>query len=42
MAAYLALQILKEKLSYEKVMSRYSKYKAEIDLILSEQNKEVI
>lgn len=34
MAAYLALQVIKGKLSYEKVMSKYSHYKGDIDTIL--------
>ena len=40
MAVYLALQILKGKLSYEKVMSRYSQYKEDIDTILIGEGKD--
>lgn len=40
MATYLALQILKGKLSYEKVMSKYSQYKDDIDTILIGEGKE--
>ena len=34
MAEYLALQIIKGKLTYNKVMSKFSKYKEQIDSIL--------
>lgn len=37
---YLALQISKGNLTYEKVMSKYSKYKEEIDSILISEGKE--
>lgn len=40
MAAYLALQILKGKLTYEKVMSRCSQYKEDIDTILIGEGKD--
>ncbi len=39
MAAYLGLQILKGNLTYEKVMSKYSKYKESIDKILIKEGK---
>ena len=34
MAGYLALQIIKGKLTYDKVMSKFSEYKEQIDVIL--------
>ena len=40
MAAYLALQIIKGNLDYEKVMSKYGKYKEEIDTMLVKQGKD--
>lgn len=40
MAAYLALQILKGKLSYEKVLSKYPQYKDDIDTILIAEGRE--
>lgn len=40
MAGYLALQIMKGKLTYEKVMSKYSKYKETIDVILIAEGRE--
>ena len=40
MAGYLALQIMKGKLTYEKVMSKYGKYKEAIDAILIEKGRE--
>lgn len=40
MAEYFVLQIVNGRLTYEKVMSKYSSYKEEIDLILIEQGKE--
>lgn len=39
MVNYLALQILKGNLTYEKVMSKYSQYKEDIDKILIEEGK---
>lgn len=40
MALYLAMQIIKGKLSYEKVMTKYSEYKDEIDTILIGEGRE--
>ena len=37
---YLALQIMKDKLTYDKVMSKFSKYKEQIDAILIEEDRE--
>ena len=40
MAPYLAMQILKGKLTYEKVMTKYSQYKEDIDTILIGEGKD--
>ena len=40
MAGYLALQIMKGRLTYEKVMSKYSKYKEAIDIILMAEGRD--
>ena len=40
MAGYLALQIIKGKLTYDKVMSKFSKYKDDIDTILVTKDRE--
>ena len=40
MAEYLALQIMKGKLTYDKVMSKFSKYKEQIDVILIAEGRE--
>ena len=40
MAGYLALQIIKGKLTYDKVMSKFSKYKEQIDVILLAECRE--
>ena len=40
MAGYLALQIMKGKLTYDKVMSKFSKYKEQIDIILVAEGRE--
>jgi len=40
MAGYLALQIMKGNLSYAKVMSKFSKYKEQIDIILVAEGRE--
>ena len=40
MAGYLALQIIKGKLTYDKVMSKFSKYKEQIDVILIAKSRE--
>ncbi len=40
MAAYLANQILKGKLDYELVVSRYGTYKEDIDTILIAEGKQ--
>ena len=40
MAGYLALQIMKGKLTYDKVMSKFSKYKEQIDVILIAEDRE--
>lgn len=40
MAGYLALQIMKGKLTYEKVISKFSKYKEQIDIILVAEGRE--
>ena len=40
MAAYLANQILKGKLSYELVVERYAEFKEEIDTILIGEGKQ--
>ena len=40
MAGYLALQIMKGKLTYDKVMSKFSKYKDDIDTILVTKGRE--
>ena len=40
MARYLALQIMKRKLTYAKIMSKFSKYKEQIDIILVAEGRE--
>ena len=40
MAGYLALQIMKGNLTYAKVMSKFSKYKDDIDTILVAKGRE--
>ena len=40
MAGYLALQIMKGNLAYAKVMSKFSKYKEQIDVILLAEGRE--
>ena len=40
MAGYLALQIMKGNLPYEKVMTKFSKYKKQIDIILVAEGRE--
>ena len=40
MAGYLALQIMKGNLSCAKVMSKFSKYKERIDIILVAEGRE--
>lgn len=40
MAAYLAIQILKEKLSYKQCINRFPQHKEEIDTIIREQARE--
>ena len=40
MAGYLALQIMKCNLTYTKVMSKFSKYKEQIDIILVAEGRE--
>jgi hypothetical protein len=40
MSAYLAMQILKGKLSYEQCVSKFPKYKEEIDAIIRDQGRE--
>ena len=40
MAGYLALQIIKGKLTYDKVMSKFSQYKEQIDIILVAEGRE--
>ena len=40
MAGYLALQIIKGKLTYEKVISKFGKYKEQIDIILVSEGRE--
>ena len=40
MAGYLALQIMKGNLTYDKVMSKFSKYKEQIDIILVSEGRE--
>ena len=40
MAGYLALQIMKGNLTYAKVMSKFSKYKEQKDMILEAQDRE--
>lgn len=42
MASYLALQILKGKLNYKLVVTKYPQYKDEIDTILIGEGKENI
>lgn len=39
LSIYLALQISTGRLTYEKVMTKYSSYKEEIDTILTEEGK---
>lgn len=40
MGQYLALQIIKGNLTYDKVMSKFSKYKDDIDTILVAKGRE--
>lgn len=40
MHEYLALQIIKGKFTYDKVMSKFSKYKEEIDAALIAEGRE--
>lgn len=40
MVAYLAMQILKGKLSYKQCISRFPQYKEEIDATIREQGRE--
>lgn len=40
MVAYLAMQILKEKLSYEQCISRFPQYKEGIDAIIIDRGRE--
>ena len=40
MAGYLTLQIIKGNLTYAKVMSKFSKYKEQIDIILIAEDRE--
>ena len=40
MAGYLALQIMKGNLTYAKVMSKFSKYKEQIDIMLVAEGRE--
>lgn len=40
MVAYLAMQILKGKLSYKQCISRFPQYKEEIDVIIRDQGRE--
>ena len=40
MAGYLALQIMKGNLTYANVMSKFSKYKEQIDIILVSEGRE--
>ena len=40
MATYLAMQILKEKLRYEQVISKFSEYEEDIDMILIAEGRE--
>ena len=40
MIKYLALQIIKGKFTYAKVMSKFSKYKEQIDIILVAEGRE--
>ena len=40
MSEYLALQIIKGNLTYAKVMSKFSKYKEQIDVILIAEGRE--
>ena len=40
MPEYLALQIIKGNLTYAKVMSKFSKYKEQIDIILVAEGRE--
>ena len=40
MAGYLALQIMKGNLTYAKVMSKFNKYKEQIEIILVAEGRE--
>lgn len=40
MAAYLAMQVLKGKLSYKKCVSNFPKYKEEMDAIIRDRGRE--
>lgn len=40
MAGYLAMQILKGNLTYAKVMTKFSKYKEAIDIILLAEGRD--
>ena len=40
MAGYLALQIMKGNLTYAKIMSKFLKYKEQIDIILVSEGRE--
>ena len=39
MAEYLALQIIKSELTYDKVMSKFSEHKEQIDAILKAEGR---
>lgn len=40
MIEYMALQIIKGNLTYQKVMTKFAKHKEEIDAILKEEGRE--
>ena len=40
MAGYLALQLMKDNLTYAKVMSKFSQYKEQLDIILVAEGRE--
>ena len=40
MAAYLAMQILKDKLNYTQVIAKFPKYEEDIDMILVAEGRE--
>lgn len=40
MATYLAMQILKKKLDYKQVISKFSEYEEDIDMILIAEGRE--